>query len=238
MNTNKNRFFRFVVVTMLYTIIGWAACTPMDHYYSEFAKLGDRVYVGKLDSVWLYSGYNRVKLAWESPSDPSVNRVVVYWNANRDSVEHTVDKTLDTGAIIIEGLAEGLQTLNAVTYDSKGNRSLTKEISVEVYGDRFQENTVRNRTIESVFIRSDSVFVNWFEEFAETMVRTEFTYSDLAGTKHTVSLPTDSLQLGFSDIDLAKDVSYRSFFSPSPLALDFFVSEEEQVNLQNYETSD
>src|SRR5690606_35636168 len=113
-------------------IMGWTACTPMDHYYSEFAKLGDRVYVGKLDSVWLYSGYNRVKLAWESPSDPSINRVVIYWNAYRDSVEYTADNSVDTGGILIEGLSEGLMTLNAITYDRQGNRSLAREINTEI----------------------------------------------------------------------------------------------------------
>ena len=236
MITNKNKFTRVWIISMLVSVIGWFGCTPMDHYYSEFAKLGDRIYVGKLDSVSLYTGYNRVKLAWENPSDPSVSRVVVYWNAYRDSIEYALDNSVDTGEVTIEGLTEGLLTLNAITYDSKGNRSLVKEINTEVFGDQFQQNTVRNRTIESVDIQSDSVFVNWFEEFSETMVQTEIIYTDVRGADHTIMMPRDHVRVGLADVDLDKEIAYRSFFTPYPLVLDFFISDYMQVNLREFET--
>ncbi len=236
---NNNKFLRSLVIALGFGMI-WGACTPMDHYYKEFAKLGDRIYVGKLDSVWLYSGYKRFKLAWENPSDPSVSRVVVYWNANQDSIVQTVDNTLDTGSVLIDGLVEGLLTLNAITYDNKGNRSLATEINTEVYGDRFQESVVRNRVIYSVEIRADSVIVNWFAEFAETLVKTEFKYISPSGNTHTVTIPRDStrIRIKLADIDLARDVSYRSFFAPKPLVLDLFESDDDHANLLEYPMPD
>src|SRR5690606_25055146 len=108
MKKTKKHHFQTLWLVGLLCSIGYMSCTPMDHYYKELVKIGDRIYAGKIDSVWLYSGYSRVKIAWERPTDPSVSRVVVYWNANRDSAIHEMDHLADTGAIIIEGLPEGL----------------------------------------------------------------------------------------------------------------------------------
>ncbi|NGF55231.1 hypothetical protein G5B00_01785 [Parapedobacter sp. SGR-10] len=215
----------FVIV--LYGLIG---CTPMDYYYKDLVELGDRIYVGKLNNIRAYVGYERLKLEWDHPSDPSITKVVVYWNDRSDSVVYLMDKTEDVGAVLIEGLSEEQYVFNAITYDEKGNRSLPTEITARAYGEMFQQ-TLRNRVIESTSVSSGSVTINWYEEFSETMLHTELRYTDINGNIQEISIPKDSEQTVINDIDMDIPISYRSVFIPEPLALDQFYTEFDQYEI-------
>lgn len=129
-------------------IILLGSCTKMDYYYKDLVEIGDRIYVGRVDSAWVSPGNERLKLNWRTPSDPNATQIIVYWNNNRDSVLAEIDHSADKGYLFIEGLEEGTYTLNVVTADDKGNRSVPIEKSAEVYGDKFQQK-LRNREVGS-----------------------------------------------------------------------------------------
>ncbi|SFC54967.1 protein of unknown function [Parapedobacter composti] len=206
------------------------ACTPMDHYYKDLIEMGDRQYVGKVSDVRVYTGNERLKIVWATPSDPSAERIVVYWNNRLDSVEQRLDHQVDTGFIAINGLAEGPYTFNMVTFDKSGNRSLSVELNAQVYGPRFQS-TLRNRVVERAGELPNSAVINWYEEFSETMVHTEVRYTDMDGTVHTVTFPKDEMRLSLPNADVTLPVSHRSFFVPQPAALDTFVTEFETIQI-------
>src|SRR5690554_6481125 len=143
------------------------ACTPMDHYYKDLIELGDRVYAGKVTDVLVRPGQHRVRLVWNNPSDPSVTRVIAYWNNYRDSVGVDINRSGTQDSLLIDNLDEERYVVNMVTMDAAGNRSLPVELTAQAYGDRYQE-TLRNRVISNVAMFTDSVTVFWNEEFQET----------------------------------------------------------------------
>lgn len=206
------------------------ACTPMDHYYKDLIELGDRIYVGKLNAVRAYTGYERLKLEWDHPSDPSITKVVVYWNDRSDSVVYLMDRNASMGSVVIEGLSEEQYIFNAIAFDEIGNHSLPTEITARIYGEMFQQ-TLRNRVVESVSVSSESVTINWYEEFSETMLHTELRYTDTNGNLQEITISKDSEQTVIHDIDRNIPISHRSVFIPEPLALDQFFTEFEEYEI-------
>lgn len=230
----KRNIFKSLLGICSLSLAGLVACTPMDHYYKDLAKQGDRVYVGKINETNVFAGRERIKISWKNPSDPSMNGVYVYWNNNRDSVFTANVQGLDTGFVHIDGLDEGTHVFNLVTTDAAGNRSLRTEVTGSVYGNRFQ-NTLRNRVLQSAQVLPAETTLSWFEEFNEAMVSTEFNYTTKAGASKTVFIPRTATEYTLSDVDPNKPVKHRSLFVPQSGAIDTFYTELVSVNLSDYQ---
>ncbi|MCO5286569.1 MAG: DUF4998 domain-containing protein [Chitinophagaceae bacterium] len=205
----------------------YSSCTKMDYYYKDLVHIKD--YVGKVDSVWINPGNNRVKVNWISPKDPTAQKVIVFWNNNRDSVIAPISKSADTSFVLIEGLTEGEYLLNVVTQDTEGNRSLPVELSTSVYGNNFQ-NSLRGRSRDHVVIFKDSVVVYWNESVSGSLVGVRMNYQNKDGEEVTILIPAAESRSVIPDMDVNKPVLLQSLFLPVAQALDTFYTSLESVN--------
>ncbi|MGY0036733.1 DUF4998 domain-containing protein [Pedobacter sp. NJ-S-72] len=103
-----------------------SACTKMDEYKTKFAAGGPIVYPGKIDSVKVLSGKNRVMITGLFTSDPQIVKYRVFWNSKRDSIEVPIIRTngVDTAKLIIPNLPQGVMSFEVRTYDKLGHISL------------------------------------------------------------------------------------------------------------------
>src|SRR5690606_17927646 len=158
---------------ILLLILG--ACTKMDHYYEGFIERAANKYVGKADSVNVYSGKNRLKITYLISPDPSARNVHIYWNDGLDSLVVPRVQGKDYYEVFVNGLQEGVHILTLLSADGAGRTSVPVELRGRAYGDRYQAG-LPNRIIQEMESLREGVKVTWFEDFSETMIGTEITY--------------------------------------------------------------
>src|SRR5690242_4212384 len=132
---NKNKKILGVITCLIMVM----ACSKMDDYKSKYTQGGPITYAGKMDSVQIFSGRNRVKVTGLFTSDPNIVKYRVFWNSRQDSVEVAVKRTagVDTASLIVANLPEGVQSFEIRTYDNAGNSSVPVYMSASVYGDLY-----------------------------------------------------------------------------------------------------
>ncbi|NQX42286.1 DUF5013 domain-containing protein [Pedobacter steynii] len=213
------------IVALLVLITG--ACTKMDDYKNQYMKGGAIVYPGKMDSVKIFSGKNRVKVTGLFTSDLNIVKYRVFWNSRQDSVEVTIKRTpgVDTAKVMIPDLPEGIMGFQIRTYDALGHISVPVNAAVKVYGALYQSSCI-NRGITDTAIQPDgSASINWVDVNANSgIINMGIKYSDNNNKLHDTlirSVPT-GLTTRLPNFKLGSAISYRTAYLPNPTAIDTF----------------
>lgn len=202
----------------IFVVMILGACKKADYYYKDY--IIERSYVGKVDSVWIKPGENRLKIYWLNSKDLTAKKIGFYWNGSQDSVITTIDNTSDTGSLEIDKLNEGDHLFNVLSFDDKGNHSLPLEISGTVYGNLYK-NALFTQGIDHVVLFEDSVSVFWNNVKVEpVLLGNEIQYTDKNQKKQTAFTPFDLLQTTIYNVDTSREVSVRSLYRPDTNALD------------------
>ena len=110
----KQRIYKNLAIAS-FLFGGILACTPMDDY-KKFIGDGEISYTGRVDSVKIYSGEERVMVEGLLISDPKVCGCLIFWNNKMDSLDVPVERTekVDTLRQIIN-LPENLYNFELYT---------------------------------------------------------------------------------------------------------------------------
>lgn len=219
---------------LLSSIVLGASCTSMDHHYEEYWDLANRVYVGKVDSLIAHPGRNRVQLAWKKSPDPTVRDIAIYWNNGVDSFLTSTMILHPDGWLTttVPELEEDTYAFQVYALDSAGNRSVPVEIVSRVYGDIYERGLV-NRVARDIAVDGTSLTIWWFEDGDPTLIGTEIHYMDVQQVGRVAYYPADEANIAIHDIDLQRDVRYRSLYRPDTLAIDTFYTSFSPILLQN-----
>src|SRR5690606_11427015 len=101
------------------------SCTKWDDF-KKYISDGEILYTGKMDSVKVYSGKERVMLYGLLKADPKLTKVAISWDNASDSVVYDYTKTspgVDT-FIRTFPVSEGVKSFKIITYDGQGNKSV------------------------------------------------------------------------------------------------------------------
>ncbi|MDN3580879.1 DUF4998 domain-containing protein [Mucilaginibacter flavus] len=223
MKQHKNISYYLLVLTTF--VIG--ACTKMDDYKKKYEPNGAIIYPGKLDSVQVFSGKNRVLLTGLFTSDPKIVKYRVYWNSKQDSIETPVTRTsgVDTARLYIPNLPEGIMTFEIRTYDNAGHVSIPVTLAGNVYGSLYQSSLI-NRGIAKAELQTDgSALINWADVNADDgLLSMEIKYADAANKQHDTlitSVPS-GLSTSLPKFKAGSVISYRTAFKPNKTAIDTF----------------
>lgn len=213
-------------------LAGFTACSKMDDTYKEFIKNGERIYIGKADSVKIYPGKDRLKIRWLAISDPRIVRVKIYWNNRTDSTEVQVNRTvdIDTVDVMLENMAEGDYSFDIITFDNKGNTSIPVNAVGKVFGDQYQQSLL-NRTVKSA-INDGGLATLVLGQASEGAIFSEVQYADISGQLNTRNFPakTDTIQL--ENFKAGTSVQYRTAFLPDSMSIDTFYTAYESVRVK------
>src|SRR5665647_130166 len=117
-----------------------SSCNKMDDIQQKYAAREEQVYLGMVDSIQSFPGFNRVKLVWYISSDPRIDRTIIYWNLRHDSIvkefAHTVPG-VQKDSITIDNLPEGSSLFEFRNVNNEGETSLYSSAPVTVWGSIF-----------------------------------------------------------------------------------------------------
>ena len=199
------------------------SCSEMDEY-KKFTEGGEISYTGKMDSLKILPGKNRVLLQGLIIADPKVSEYRVFWNSGKDSISVPIDRSqgVDTISKIIEGLEENIYNFEVRTYDDPGNSSIPVYSTGEVFGERYQ-NSLNNRPVISNELVGSNLTVNYAGmDRTSGVIGTEIDYTTTAGEMNTAFVPIDSSSAIINDFSSGSEYRYRTLFVPEPTSIDTF----------------
>lgn len=216
-------YSRCLIAALMLMSIVQIACTPMDDY-KKFITEKEIQYPGRIDSVVVLSGNERVIVNGLFISDPKVSFCRIFWNNKHDSLEIPIVRTDEVDTLKQEiKLPENVYSFIIHTYDQLGNRSVPVYATGQSYGQTYKQSIV-NRLVEGrALAEVNKLTINWYE-IEKTMgpVSTEVTYTDTQGTTKKVYLPIDKKLLEISDYKAESSYSYRTLYVPDTLCVDTF----------------
>jgi hypothetical protein len=203
-----------------------AGCSKDATKYRSFLDKKELIYPGVVSSLKVAPGNNRVLLTWSPSPDPTVNKYIVYWNDGNDStiVKATSHTSTDTVRCYISDLGEYSYTFSLVSFDDKGNRSITSTTKgVKVYGPLYSAGLVNrpyNNSNPSSF-NGEVVTLN-FSAPDTVNITTEIKYTTTSGTVKSVFLGPNDNSVTLADYKIGVPVLYRSSYLPVTGAVDTF----------------
>ncbi len=230
-----------LIFSIVAVIALFSKCSNMNDIHDIYLADGERIYIGKVDSLKVFAGNEKVKLRFWA-ADPRAKTVGFYWYPNSDSmfvdIEHT--SNIDSFDVVIGGsdseksITEGNYTLKIITRDNKGHFSVPFEKIINVYGTKFQS-TLTNRIVKSLAYQESEGLLSVFFSgpVSDKEVGVGINYTDREGVAHNIYLPDLLIgsQIDIANLDPTKGVKYQTYFLPEPSAIDTFVTELERIEI-------
>jgi hypothetical protein len=216
----------FILVAVAVVI----SCTDMDEYL-KYTNGKDLIYTGKVDSVRVHSGKNRVLIKGLMIADPKISKVKIFWNTRKDSLILDIERTagVDTLKVPID-LPEGRYNFEIITFDNAGNHSVTVNASGTSYGNTYQESLI-NRPIKTAEKIGNNGNVSFYNA-DETALYSEITYTDANDVEHVLTVDNSVSLIELVNIKPASKFKYQTFYLPDPKAVDVFASTEQMIGFQ------
>ena len=234
-NINKTQaILKLGLAIMLFS--SFLSCAKWDEF-KEYIEEGEIVYVGKLDSVLVFSGKDRVKVTALVKPDPKIKQALIKWNDGKDSV--LVDIANNTKMEKFIPLSEGIVSFQLYTIDINGNRSVPVSAIGRSYGPRYSAG-LSNRLTSNAIIEPAKATIDWQEmDLSAGPIGTEIRYQTTIGTTKTIKVPIASAQTVITDLaESAKTVSYRTLFLPQITSIDTFYTDYTELGLAKDVTSE
>lgn len=217
-----------------------AACSKMDEY-RNFAPDGEKAYAGKIDSLKIYSGRNRVLVKGLFIADPKIVACRIYWDSRKDSVTIAIKRTggVDTLSRLIEGLDEGVHSFEVVTIDTFQNRSVVVNASGTAYGDRYQA-LLLNRPINNSELNNNAeTKISWGGmDLTSGVFASELTFTDTFNAQRKIRVPIGITDTTLKPYKYGSSFQYRTLFLPDTLSIDTFYTGYQTANVLMNVTAD
>lgn len=219
-------------------------CNDGDELYKRYIDEGEKIYLGKTDSLVALSGIGRIKLKWYVNADPKIEETVIYWNMRQDSVVksfHRTEQGKQADSLFIEDLLEGIYTFELINRNKSGYRSLASSVQGEVYGETFISG-LKNRIISAMTIvaydkekQSSDIKISWGPSITGSLGSKITYFNRSTNAPETLFIPLDSTSTTITGVgnrfnhpDDMLDVSTLYFFENNVDTLET-ISRKEQL---------
>ena len=216
------------IIMFAVAAISAASCSKMNDNIDQYLSQGEIIYIAKADSVHLYAGKERFKMEFWM-RDPRATEMRIYWSQKSDSlvVPISADRDFDEPVTVIvdKNVPEGQYSLNLVTFDKLGNKSVVDEQNVSVYGNLFQQ-SLFNRYVDSFTLNAaaGTATIVWGNCYSTKEYSVNVSYTDLQGIQQESVFLTSELGQSsvLTNVDVTKEISYTTVYLPEPTAIDMF----------------
>lgn len=201
----------------------FTACKKMDSLYQEYIVPGGITYAAKATLPLVYSGHNRIKIAWLRGSDASVTKAKVFWNNRQDSVVINVPATGDTVYTIVSNLQEKQYNFVVITYNDKGNSSVPVELLGESFGTRYESLLLARPVVTGETDATGALTINWgAANTTGGAYATDVQYTNTSNVTSTKRFLTAETASAISDYKPGTTYQYRTVYSPGTRSIDLF----------------
>jgi len=212
-------------------------CSDMNDSHDEYLRNGEIVYIGRIDSAYVYAGTGRFLLHYYL-TDPRAKKLRITWSQGADSmvVPIATHEPSEMQEVMVgdasKEIEEGAYTLQIYSSDGADLRSVKYETNVNVYGEKFAA-TTGSRMLRSTSYSSaaKTLTIEWGTAMSAKEVGVEITCYTSAGVKTVLHATSDDLNatMVLSDIDVTRGVSYRTKYLPEATAIDTFYTAAEKI---------
>ncbi|MDB5121810.1 MAG: hypothetical protein JWN56_3028 [Sphingobacteriales bacterium] len=208
-------------------------CGKEDTEFKSFLNDKEIIYPGRMSKIVASPGNQRIGLAWNPSSDPSIKKYVIYWNNKKDSlvVNATNHNTSDTVKVIVPNLNEYTYSFTVYSFDDKGNKSIPLEVNnVKVFGSAYQSNLLnRPYNATNPYLLDEttgSVALN-FSTPDTINISTVIKYTNKLGVVEEKQLGPQSNSMTLTNYKAGTIIQYKSSYIPVKGSIDTF-------NVANY----
>ena len=210
------------------------SCTDINHLHEPYLERGEQIYLGKIDSVHMYAGKNRIEAGiWFS--DIRAKNLVVKYNGGVDSVciplERDPERPLRSDSILIKvpDVNEGTAvTFRFIIYDANMKyKSLPVEALCSAYGDNYQESILNRRLISHTY-QNGTLTTNWLRTGSVQIVNTEIYYTLANGEESMIKLLPNETSSTLKGVKSGTQVRYRSVYRPESTTIDLFYTKYDE----------
>lgn len=150
------------------------SCDDMESIHKNYLN-GENIYAGKLDSLKIRPGYNRLELNGLTNFLGNSSNLIVKYEGS-EKIFKIDDGLGDVMSVIIDDLEEKTYELNVRTSDESGNLSVPQSVAGFAVGDIFISNQDPRKIID-FSSNADGTFANFYgNSDSEHVIFTEINY--------------------------------------------------------------
>lgn len=194
------------------------SCSDITDMHKDYLNRGEKIYVGKIDSLKVRGGFGRLQIEGLSRYTRSAERCIVSWG-DEQQIELQMKEIIqgDSVKILLNNLSQGTYRLFVQTFDLFGNKSLKEECLGFSYGEDFKL-TQAKKMIMLFDIESTNLILHW--NFTETAASVKISYENSKGENIIRFLPGDVIITEIEDWKLGAPIEIVTYVSPEKNALD------------------
>jgi hypothetical protein len=218
---------RFILFLLAICVAGISSCTKMNDF-KKYTEGGEIVYTGRVDSLKIRSGFNRVLIQGLFISDRKVTLCKIYWNSRQDSLVVPVTRkfAVDTLSKYVTNLFEGSYNFEIITYDALGHPSIpVVKSGVKVYGANYAASLV-NMPISDVSLDNTTATITWGGlDKTSGALYMDILYTNTAGQPVRAKRLTNTSTAELVNYKYRTTFDYRTVYLPDSLAIDTFYTD-------------
>lgn len=221
------------ITSYLIMLILMISCKGMNDNIEEYLARGETNYIGKLDSITVVGGRERIRMRWKINDDPRIENLAVFWNDRQSSEIYTIDR-----ALIIDGyishtfqIPEGYYTFETY-HTGRGYRSIRELAYGASYGEEYRA-SLKARRIKDLVAYPDRVEIEWRLP-SDGEQRSIIQYENSAGQLAQAEIPSNENQTLIADYKLGGELKIITYYHPEPQALDEFGSDPTEMRFPEY----
>lgn len=180
-----------LALLMVITII---SCDDMNSIQEQYLN-GEQVYAGKLDSLKVFSGFERLKIVSNTQFLGNAKKATVSWDDQTRIfiIDQIVDNEFE---MIIDGLLERNYEFDLYTTDENGNQSVMQTLRGRAFGNKFISGQTARRLVNFDLEPSGDQIIWANKAESEYVVYTTVRYENNSDTMtEVVVLPDDTTTL-------------------------------------------
>jgi hypothetical protein len=221
--------YLFILIVSIMII---ASCSDMDDYL-KYTGGKEIVYTGKVDSLIMRSGRERVVVDGLLIADPNIVKVNVYWDVEgkKDSVIFS-DQADPSAPNYLKRKAVGIDTLfysiplpedtynfKVFTYDRQGRSSVEVNIVGQSLGEKYQK-SLYDRPIKSIMQKAGYMEIEWYNSDLTSFV--ELTWFDSDDAENRTMVYAEDKVTRLLNAKENEPIKMQTFHYPASYAIDIF----------------
>ncbi len=211
---NRIKFLNCLVTVVLFT--GLLSCGDMNDTQRDFLDRGEKIYVGKIDSLQVHGGNYRAQITGLMYYAHTAEKCIIKWETDSLIVPLDGYSASDTLKLIINNLSEGSHQFFIQTYDKEGNKSLNESCNGYSYGEQYVR-TASPKIISQMKAEPSGLVLLWnTSDEAESV---EVVYESNDGDK-TMALPGNVKETKLADWKIGGTIKSRTALIPEVGAID------------------
>lgn len=224
------------------------SCSGMLDSIDSYLDAGEKIYVGKLDSLKAYSGKNRIEIEGKMMYGVNQVKCVISYRdpvtLEKKSNEFPIERKTpqETFKFMLENLTEGQYDFSVVTYDPKNNTSIPTEVSAYAYGELYHQ-ALTNRILRGVSPEQKVITgeggqsnewvakLEWNISRGDGLIGCNLEYEQEDGSWKSKYVPVDEITTELDNFKANGVLRYNTVYKPEDTSLDEFITEYKEVSL-------